>query len=256
MLVAMTHSLSFEPPRPRQFGAVNWLGLGVLTGKEIRRFIKVYAQTIVAPMISTLLFYVVFAVALGNNGRMIEGVPYMTFLVPGLVMMSMGQNAFANTSSAIVIAKVQGNIVDVLMPPLSAGELTAGFTIGGIMRGLAVGLISILVLAPVADLPFQHPFFIVYNALLGSMMLALIGLIGGIWADKFDHMATVQNFIIMPATFLSGTFYTADRLLHDRRIPVWFYRSFERRSGDRTGSSGRQRYSSFAGGIPHVRGGV
>lgn len=127
-------------------------------------------------------------------------------------MMSMVQNAFANTSSSMVISKVQGNIVDVLMPPLSAMELTAGYVFGGIARGLIVGLVSIGALAFFTSMPVTNLFFIAYYALMGSMMLALLGLIGGIWSDKFDHLAAVQNFIVMPATFLSGTFYTASQL--------------------------------------------
>jgi ABC-2 type transport system permease protein len=138
--------------------------------------------------------------------------PYLTFLVPGLIMMSMAQNAFANTSSSLVISKVQGNIVDVLMPPISPLELTIGYMTGGVVRGLLIGIISILALAAFVDVPLAHPGFILFHALMGSTMLALLGLVGGIWSEKFDHLATVQNFIIMPATFLSGTFYTADKL--------------------------------------------
>jgi ABC-2 type transport system permease protein len=200
------------PPQPRQLGAVNWLGLWTLTGKETGRFIKVYAQTILAPVITTLLFYMVFALALGGNQRMVGTIPYLDFLAPGLIMMSMAQSAFANTSSSIVISKVQGNIVDVLMPPLSPMELTLGYTLGGVARGLVVGLASITVLAVFVTLPVSHIGYILYHAMMGSMMLALLGTIGGIWSSKFDHLAAVQNFIIMPATFLSGTFYTADRL--------------------------------------------
>ncbi|HEU0118214.1 MAG TPA: ABC transporter permease [Alphaproteobacteria bacterium] len=203
---------ALQAPRPRDLGTVNWLGLKTLTGKETGRFLKVYAQTIIAPVITTLLFYLVFSLALGGAGRMIGDVPYMAFLAPGLIMMSMAQNAFANTSSSMVISKVQGNIVDVLMPPLSAMELTLGYTLGGIARGFVVGVVSIATIAVLMPTHIVAPFYIVYHAVMGSMMLALLGLIGGIWSSKFDHLAAVQNFIIMPATFLSGTFYTADRL--------------------------------------------
>jgi ABC-2 type transport system permease protein len=199
-------------PRPRELDPVNWIGLWELTRKETVRFLKVYAQTIFAPVITTLLFYLVFSMALGGSQRMIGNTPYLVFLAPGLVMMSMAQNAFANTSSSIVISKLQGNIVDVLMPPLSAMELTLGYTLGGVARGLVVGMGSILALAVIMDLPVASLGYVIYHAIMGSMMLALLGLIGGIWSDKFDHLAAVQNFIIMPATFLSGTFYTADRL--------------------------------------------
>lgn len=199
-------------PKPRALGIVNWLGLWTLTSKETERFLKVYAQTIIAPVVTTLLFYTVFALALGGTHRMIGDLPYLSFLAPGLMMMSMAQNAFANTSSSIIISKVQGNIVDVLMPPLSAMELTAGYTAGGIVRGLAVGLASGAVLLLFTDLPVLHPGYLIYHAVMGSTMLALLGVIGGIWSEKFDHMAAVQNFIIMPATFLSGTFYTVGQL--------------------------------------------
>ena len=211
-------NLREQAPRPRMLGSVNWLGLWTLTGKESGRFIKVYAQTIVAPVITTLLFYLVFSLALGGSQRMIGNIPYMSFLAPGLIMMSMAQNAFANTSSSIVISKVQGNIVDVLMPPLSPMELTLGYTIGGIARGFVVGAVSILVLEVLMDMQITDIGYIVYHAVMGSMMLALLGLIGGLWSEKFDHLAAVQNFIIMPATFLSGTFYTVDRLPENWRF--------------------------------------
>jgi ABC-2 type transport system permease protein len=208
----MSEPLVSAAPRPRNLDPVNWLGLWTLTRKETVRFLKVYPQTIVAPVVTSLLFYIVFALALGGAGRMVGDIPYLSFLAPGLIMMSMAQNAFANTSSSIVISKVQGNIVDVLMPPLSALELTAGWTLGGIARGLAVGITSMAVLTLWANLPMEHPGYIAFHALMGSMMLSLLGVVGGLWSEKFDHMATVQNFIIMPATFLSGTFYSADRL--------------------------------------------
>lgn len=197
---------------PRDYGAVNWLGLKTLITKEVNRFLKVIGQTITAPVINALLFYAVFAIALGGESRQMQGVPYMSFLVPGLVMMSMAQNAFANTSSSIIISKVQGNIVDILMPPLSPLELTLGFAIGGIFRGLMVGIATLICLAFVAPFGMPHPFVALYHAIMGSLMLALLGIIGGVWADKFDRMAAVTNFIIQPATFLSGTFYTAAEL--------------------------------------------
>lgn len=198
--------------RIRNLDPVNWIGLWVLTGKETSRFIKVYAQTIVAPVISTLLYFIIFSIAVGSSQRMVGEIPYLSFLAPGLIMMSMAQNAFANTSSSIVISKVQGNIVDVLMPPLSPFELTVGYTSGGIARGVLVGAATLLVLVPFADIPIKHLWCIVCFGIMGSMMLALFGLIGGLWSEKFDHMAAVQNFIVMPATFLSGTFYSADHL--------------------------------------------
>ena len=199
-------------PRPRAIGAVNWIGLWTLTSKETVRFVKVYAQTIVAPVITTVLFYLVFVIALHGVGRAGGSESYMTFLIPGLVMMSMAQNAFANTSSSIVISKVQGNIVDVLMPPLSALELTVGYMLGGIARGLMVGLVSIGALSLIIDIPVVDFGYVAFHGFIGVMMLSLLGLVGGIWSEKFDHLAAVQNFIVMPATFLSGTFYAAQQL--------------------------------------------
>jgi ABC-2 type transport system permease protein len=205
----MTSSPSAQP---RIIGTINALGLYTLTAKETKRFVIVWAQTIFAPVLTTLLYYIVFSLAFGGNERSVNGVPFMDFLAPGLIMMSIAQNAFANTSSSMVIAKVQGNIVDVLMAPLSTLELMLGYTLGGIARGLMVGLFSILALLFFTHIPVHNIGFIILHAFLGSAMMAMLGLVGGIWAQKFDHLAAVTNFIIMPATFLSGTFYTADKL--------------------------------------------
>jgi ABC-2 type transport system permease protein len=203
---------------PRFMGPLNGLGLFTLTRKETERFVIVAAQTIVAPVLTTLLYYIVFNLAFGGGHRQIEGVNFMAFLLPGLIMMSIAQNAFANTSSSIVISKVQGNIVDVLMAPLSAVELMAGYTLGGIARGLAVGVASVAALAIIAPIQIHHLGFIVLHAVLGSSMMALMGIIGGIWSVKFDHLAAVTNFVVMPATFLSGTFYTSSQL-----PPFWAF---------------------------------
>jgi ABC-2 type transport system permease protein len=205
-------------PRPRQIGAVNWTGLGTLCLKEVRRFIKVFGQTLVAPVITTLLFLAIFTLALGGGARMASGLPFAEFLAPGLIMMAMVQNAFANTSTSIVIAKVQGNIVDVLMPPLSAAELTAGFTIGGVARGLAVGVVVGLAILPLVPFHIYDWRFVLFHAVAASTMLAVLGVIGGVWADKFDHLAAVTNFVVVPLSFLSGTFYSIERLPEAGRI--------------------------------------
>ncbi|MDP9126884.1 MAG: ABC transporter permease [Pseudomonadota bacterium] len=201
-----------DPLRPRIIGAINWRGLWTLSAKEIRRFTKIMGQTVIAPLVTTLLYYLVFNVSLGSSGPAAGGLPYMAFLVPGLIMMSMAQNAFTSTSSSIVISKVQGNIVDVLMPPLSPMELVIGYTIGGIVRGLAVGAVSVVVMLTLLDMRIGSPGFVVYHAIMGSMMLALLGLMSGIWSNRFDQLAVVQNFIVMPATFLSGTFFSVQKL--------------------------------------------
>jgi len=191
----------------------NWIGIKTLVEKECGRFLNVYLQTIVAPVVTTFLFYVIFTLAFGgNSGRGIDGIPYMQFLVPGLIMMGMAQNAFANTASSIVIGKVQGNIVDVLMPPLAPWELLSGYFVGGVFRGMLIGLCSMVVLVPFIGIPVENILPIIIFGILGTGMLSLMGIVGGIWSDKFDHIAAVSNFIVMPMTFLSGTFYSIERL--------------------------------------------
>jgi ABC-2 type transport system permease protein len=199
-------------PAPRRYGAVNWLGLWTLLLREVRRFIKVFTQTIAAPVVTTLLLLAVFALALGGAVRQIAGVSFAEFLAPGLIIMAMVQNAFANTSSSIVISKVQGNIVDSLMPPLSAAELTAGFALGGVVRGVAVGVTVALCLLPIVALHVHSVFYIVFHGIAGALLMSSLGIAGGIWSQKFDHIAAVTNFVVTPLAFLSGTFYTVDRL--------------------------------------------
>ena len=197
---------------PTLLGPVNWVGLWTLYCREVRRFFKVHMQTIFAPVVTTLLFYAVFALSLGSSVRVIGTVPFLIFLAPGLIMMAMTQNAFANTSSSLIIAKVQGNIVDVLMPPLSAGELMAGFALGGVTRGLVVGVVTGLAIWPFLPFGLPHPGYALYHGLMAVGMLSLLGLIGGIWAVKFDHIAGVTNFVVTPLSFLSGTFYSVKSL--------------------------------------------
>ncbi len=196
----------------KTISGVNWQGLKTLIQKEVGRFTAVYTQTIVAPVITTLMYYAVFALAFGGVARSVGDTPYMLFLAPGLIMMTMVQNAFANTSSSIVIAKVQGNIVDLLMPPLSAGELLTGFLIGGVLRGLIVGLVAGIVIAFFIPMQIYNIGAIVVFAILGTMMLSALGTAGGIWSQKFDHIAAVTNFVVTPLTFLSGTFYSMNTL--------------------------------------------
>jgi ABC-2 type transport system permease protein len=192
--------------------AANWLGLWTLYLREVRRFAKVYTQTLLAPIVTTLLFLAIFSLALGHSVDRVGAVPYLQFLAPGLIMMAIMQNAFANTSSSLVISKVQGNIVDSLMPPLTAHELTFGFAMGGVTRGIAVGLTVGLAMSPFVMLHLQHPFFVIYHAVMASLFLSLLGVAGGIWSEKFDHIAAVTNFVVTPLSFLSGTFYTMERL--------------------------------------------
>lgn len=197
---------------PRQYGKVNWIGLWTLYTKEVHRFLKVFTQTVAAPVVTTFLFYAVFALALGGMVRTVGDMPFLVFLAPGLIMMSMVQNAFANTSSSLMISKYDGTIVDILMPPLTPAELACGKILGGVTRGLAVGLATGAVMAFFTNLGLHSLFYILAHAVLGSMLLSSLGLAGGIWAEKFDHIAAMTNFIITPMTFLSGTFYSIQSL--------------------------------------------
>ena len=199
-------------PEFHAVGAVNWLGLWTLIGKEVWRFLKVSTQTVAAPVVTTLLFLAIFTLALGRSVTLVGGVPFAEFLAPGLIMMAMVQNAFANTSSSIVISKVQGNIVDVLMPPLSASELTFGYAAGGVVRGVIVGLTTGLAMAAFVPMRIHSLGFVLFYSVAASLMLSLLGIIGGIWSEKFDHIAAVTNFVITPLAFLSGTFYSVERL--------------------------------------------
>ena len=193
---------------------VNWLGLWTLYMKEVRRFFKVQTQTIWAPAITTLMFLVIFTVAMGRTGREVLGVPFATFVAPGLIVMGMMQNAFANSSFSFLAGKIQGTIIDYLMPPLSEGELMLALVAAAVTRAALVGLAIALAMSfwPGVDLAAPHPWAIVWFGLMGSIMLALIGLLTSQWAEKFDHLAAVTNFIIAPLSLLSGTFYVIDNL--------------------------------------------
>lgn len=190
----------------------NGIGVWTLYRKEVLRFVKVFSQTIIAPSVTTLLFLAIFTLALGSRSTAIDTIPFVEFLAPGLIMMAMVQNSFANTSSSLMIAKVQKNIVDILMPPLSASELTLGFALAAITRGLTVGLFVGLVMAFFVPLKILNFWVLLFYAINASMMLGLLGIIGGIWSIKFDHIAAFTNFFITPLSFLSGTFYSINRL--------------------------------------------
>ena len=194
--------------------SVNWGGLKTLYLKEVRRFFKVQLQTIWAPAITTLLFLVIFTVALGRSGRMVMGVPFADFLAPGLIIMGMIQNAFANSSFSLLVGKIQGNIVDYLMPPLSTGELIIGLIGASITRAFLVGFAvwAVMLFWPGVHVTPRHLLVIFWFGLLGSSMLAFLGLLTSIWADKFDHAAAVSNFVVAPLSLLSGTFYSIESL--------------------------------------------
>lgn len=194
------------------YSGVNWVGIYTLSFREINRFFKVYVQTVVAPVISTLLFYLVFQLVMKHAASPFEDVSYLEFLAPGLIMMNMVQNAFANTSSSLMVSKMQGNLTDVLLAPLGPIELTVSYMIGGIVRGLAVGVTAILILMWFHPFHIDHFGALILFSILGCAMLSLMGIASGIVIDKMDHISAVTNFIITPLTFLSGTFYTIDHL--------------------------------------------
>jgi len=188
---------------------------------------KVWMQTLLAPVVSTLLFMTVFKLAFGNRGELtgdFAGLDYNSFLAPGLIVMAMLQNAFQNSSSSLTIAKVQGSQVDFLMPPLSPVELTIGFIFGAATRGVLVGAIAAtgIHFSGLADLSVVHIWPIIWFGLMATIFLAAIGAMGGIWADKFDHLAAVSNFVIVPLTFLSGTFYDINVLVEPFKSAAYF----------------------------------
>ncbi|NDI84699.1 ABC transporter permease [Undibacterium crateris] len=187
-------------------------GFNTLLYKEVLRFWKVATQTITAPVMTALLYLLIFGHVLEEHVQVYPGVRYTAFLVPGLVMMSVLQNSFANSSSSLIQSKITGNLVFVLLPPLSHWEIFGAYVLAAILRGLTVGAGVFIVTAWFADLHFVAPLWIALFALLGAAMLGTMGLIAGIWAEKFDQLAAFQNFLIMPATFLSGVFYSIHSL--------------------------------------------
>ena len=196
----------------RNIGRGNWVGLKTHYCKEVHRFWKVAFQTLIAPMVTTLLFLAVFTLALGRAVETVKGVPFEVFLAPGLIVFAIIQNSFANTSSSMLILKIQGSIVDLLMPPLTAGELVLGFIAGSMTRGVIVGVLVGVVMLLTTDLQIVNLWLVLFYGIAASMMLSLIGLITAIWADKYDNVASITNFVITPLSFLSGTFYSIERL--------------------------------------------
>jgi ABC-2 type transport system permease protein len=205
--------LRHAPGEPVLTG-VNWGGLRTLYIKEVRRFFKVQTQTVWAPAITTLLYLAIFTVALGRSGRTILGVQFADFIAPGLIVMAMIQNAFANSSFSLLVGKIQGNIVDYLMPPLSTGELIAGLVGASVTRAILVGCAVWLamLLWPGVSVDVRRPELVVYFGLMGALMLSFLGLLTSIWADKFDHAAAVSNFVVTPLSLLSGSFYSVHQL--------------------------------------------
>ncbi len=219
---------------------VNWGGFLALYWKEVRRFFKVQLQTVWAPSITTLLFLIIFTVALGRGDRTVLGVPFADFIAPGLICMGMLQNAFANSSFSLLVGKIQGTIVDYLMPPLSVGELLAGLVGAAITRAALVGFAVWLAMAlwPGVNVSVAHWWAVLWFGFMGSAMLALLGVMTSIWAEKFDHAAAVTNFVVAPAALLSGTFYSIDRLAPTFQAVSHFNPFFYAISGFRYGFLG------------------
>lgn len=191
------------------------IGFRTLLYKEVLRFWKVATQTITAPIMTAMMYLLIFGQALEGHVK-VHGVTYMAFLIPGLVMMSVLQNAFANASSSLIQSKITGNLVFIMLPPLSHWEMFFAYVLAAVVRGLAVGLGVFVVTAWFAHLSFSAPLWIALFALMSAFVLGTMGLIVGIWAEKFDQLAGFQNFVIVPATFLSGVFYSTNSL-----PPIW-----------------------------------
>ena len=191
-------------------------GWRMLLYKEVLRFWKVAFQTIAAPVLTSVLYMMIFGHVLEDHVKVYDQVSYTAFLVPGLAMMSLLQNAFANSSSSLIMSKVMGNLVFILLTPLSYWHWCVAYVGAAVVRGLVVGLGVYAVAAFFTPISFAQPVFIVVFAVLGAAMMGTLGLIAGLWAEKFDQLAAFQNFVVMPMTFLSGVFYSIHSL-----PPVW-----------------------------------
>ncbi len=196
----------------RRFGWVNWLGTWTLIRREVRRFMNVWSQTVMAPLVNAGLLLMVFTIAIGPQRGDVMGMPFMTFLTPGILTMTVIQNAFANTSSSLASAKVQGNIVDTLMPPLSAAELLTGYISGAAVRGFLVAVVIAIGAWLFLGVGMANPLWAVIFTFLGSVLMGGLGLIAGIFANKFDQLSAISNFLVTPLAFLSGTFYSIEAL--------------------------------------------
>ncbi len=220
---------------------INRLGLWTLYIKEVRRFLKVQTQTIWAPAITTLMQLIIFTVALGSAGRMVLGVPFATFVAPGLIVMGMMNNAFANASFNFLAGKMQGTIIDYLMPPLSEVELMVGLIGAAVTRAVLVGFALALAMAfyPGVSLNVAHWWAVIWFGLMGAILLSFVGLLTSMWAEKFDHNAAITNFIVTPLTMLSGTFYVIDNLAPAFQVVSRFNPIFYVISGFRFGFLGQ-----------------
>ena len=196
----------------RRFGLINWTGFKSLWFKECKRFLVVWAQTLLSPIVSSLLFLSVLTLALGSDKSQVLGFSFISFLAPGLIAMSILTQSFSHSVSSLMIGKIQGNIVDMLYAPLSALEVSLAIILAAMTRSFLIAIISIVVFSLIVEIPINNVFFIFIFGFLSSFILGSLGFIAGLWAEKFDHTATVTNFIITPLSFLSGVFYSIDKL--------------------------------------------
>jgi len=231
------------PPQPRRYDGVNWEGVKTLYLREVRRFWKVGMQTVAAPVVTTLLYMMIFVVAMQDARQPLGGVTFGQFVAPGLVMMAILNNAFANSSSSLIQSKLMGTASDFLTPPLTPVELLAGFGLGAATRGVVVGVVTAACVWWFAGFDFSgftlaQAGAIVFYAVFASLLMGLIGIVAGLWSEKFDHLAAVQNFVVMPMTFLSGTFYLVDRLPEPFRTASHFNPFFYLIDGFRFGFIG------------------
>ena len=195
----------------RRFG-INWVGVYSLYTKEALRFLTVFGQTIIGPIVTAILFLLVISIAIGNERSDVLGVPFIEFLAPGLIAMQVIQQAFSHSSSSLLMGKVMGNIVDLIGAPLSAGEVSLAIIFAAVTRALIISIVSIIIFSLIIEIEIKNYVVFILYLFLSSFIMGAAGFIAGLWADKFDHMATVTNFIIVPLSFLSGTFYSVDRL--------------------------------------------
>ena len=195
----------------RRFG-INWVGAYTLYLKETLRFLSVFGQTVVGPIITSILFLAVISLALGNDRPNVLGVPFIEFLAPGLIAMQVVQQAFSHSSSSLLMGKIMGNIVDLIGAPLSAAEVTFAVIFASVTRALMIAIISVFIFSLMIEIEIRNYLIFFLYLFLSSFLMGSIGFIAGLWAEKFDHMATATNFIIVPLSFLSGTFYSVERL--------------------------------------------
>ena len=195
-----------------KFGFINYVGFISLYSRECSRFFVVWAQTLLSPLVSSLLFLSVLSLALGSQRGDVLGHSFIVFLAPGLIIQSMMLQSFSHSSSSLMISKMQGNIIDLLYAPLSALEVSISIILAAVTRSIIIGIVSTLVFFLIVDIKITNMIFIFYSAFFGSFFIGSLGFITGLWATKFDHTATITNFIITPLAFLSGVFYTIDKL--------------------------------------------